>query len=277
MYPIPTVSKPIICWWSGGVTSAVSCKIAADVYGIECCRFVMIDTRNEDSDTYRFKSDCEAWYGKEIEVITAVGKKYDSIQDVWNHFGSLNVAHGAICSSELKRQVRIDFQRRNEYSLQVFGFDVSEVNRAKNIKKNYPATMPIFPLLMFGYTKKNCIGIIEQAGIEIPRMYQLGFHNNNCFGTGCVQGGIGYWQKMQRGFPEKFEAMAKMEHDITDEKGEPVTCLKDQGKIAKETKITNVFLLPHPDYPDYKDLSQMRGKEVESLMECNGFCGTSAD
>lgn len=28
-------------------------------------------------------------------------------------------------------------------------------------------------------------------------MYKLGFTNNNCFGTGCVQGGIGYWQKVE--------------------------------------------------------------------------------
>ena len=87
----------VICWWSGGVTSAVACKIAIDIYGIERCKLIMIDTNNEDDDTYRFKADCEKWYGKEIETITYIGEKYISIQDVWRKHLSLNVATGAIC------------------------------------------------------------------------------------------------------------------------------------------------------------------------------------
>ena len=35
-------NKDIICWWSGGVASAVACH-------------------NEHEDTYRFKDDCEKW------------------------------------------------------------------------------------------------------------------------------------------------------------------------------------------------------------------------
>jgi len=144
-----------------------------------------------------------------------------------------------------------------------------------NLKENYPASLPIFPLLLFCYSKKDCIKIVQNAGIEIPRMYQLGFHNNNCFKTGCVQGGIGYWQKMQREFPDKFLAMAEMEHKLTNLKGKPVTCLKDQSGEAKESGIELVFLLPHPDYPQHKDISMMKGREVEPLVECNGFCGTN--
>lgn len=269
-------SQRIIGWWSGGVTSAVACKLAIDLFGIDRVELIMIDTKNEDEDTYRFFMDCQKWYGKQIDIISTIPKKYDNIQDVWEENLSLNVAHGAICSSELKRQVRIDWQRKNTFTHQVFGFDASEINRAKNIKKNYPASKPIFPLLMYALSKKECIKIIEDAGIEIPRMYHYGFHNNNCFQTGCVQGGIGYWQKMRDEFPDKFNKMAEMEHKLTDLKGEPVTCCKDQSNEAKLSGIYKVFLKPHPDYPKYKDLSMMKGRKVESLVECNGFCGTQA-
>ena len=106
--------------------------------------------------------------------------------------------------------------------------------------------------------------------------------NNNCFGKsktsigGCVQGGIGYWQKIARDFPKKFDKMAEMEHRLTDLKGQPVTMLKDQGKEAKEKggKGHLVFLKPHPKYPHLKDLSMMKGRDVEPLFECSGFCGT---
>ena len=39
------MNKDIVCWWSGGVTSAVACKIAIDLYGLENCRFIFIDTK----------------------------------------------------------------------------------------------------------------------------------------------------------------------------------------------------------------------------------------
>lgn len=271
--------KDIICWWSGGVTSAIACKLAVDLFGLDRCRVVFIGTDNEDDDTYRFKLDCEKLYDCKIETITAIGKgrKYQSIEDVWFDFESLNVAHGAICSSELKRQVRLEFQRKNTYSYQVFGFDSNEINRAKNIKKNYPNSKPIFPLLMFSLNKKECLKKIEDYGIEVPRMYKLGFNNNNCFKTGCVQGGIGYWKKIQKEYPEKFDKMAKVEHDLTNLKGKPVTCLKDQSKLAKLSGNTNVFLKKHKHYPNNKCIDEMKGRPVENLMECNGFCGIQGE
>ena len=258
--------KKIICWWSGGITSAVACKITIDLFGKENCRSIFIDTGNEDYDTYRFKNDCERWFGIPIETITGLGDKFPDIQSVWRHYKSLNVANGAICSSTLKRDVRLKWQKENEYSYQVFGFDMDEPKRAKGMTINYPKARAIYPLLMHGLTKKACIDLVIGAEIEIPRAYQLGFHNNNCLGTMCIQGGIGYWQKVERDMPEKFNNMADMEHELTNSKGEPVTMLKDQSKGGGL-----VFLKPHKDYPNVKDISMMKGREPKPLLDCNGF------
>jgi len=132
--------------------------------------------------------------------------------------------------------------------------------------------------LLFGYDKKDCLKIVEEQGIEIPKMYQLGFQNNNCFATGCVQGGIGYWQKMKNEFPDKFYVMADLEHELTDLRGEPVTMLKDQSNDAKEKMKTDVkshlvFLKFNPKYPNNKCLDDMPLRKVEPLFECNGMCG----
>lgn len=260
--------KKVIAWWSGGVTSAVACKLSLDLY--DNVEIVFIDTNNEHEDTYRFKLDCEDWYGVEIKTISDIGIKYNSIQDVWIRHKSLNVATGAICSSELKRRVREKYQKDIEYDYQVFGFDIDEPKRAKSIKNNHPKSKPIFPLLLHGLSKSDCIKILSENNIEIPIMYKMGFLNNNCFGTGCVQGGIGYWQKMRRDFPDKFDKMADMEHKLTDDKGSPVTMLKDQSVGGGL-----VFLKKHPDYPMIKDISMMKGIEPKPLLECNGFCGTN--
>lgn len=265
------MSDKIICWWSGGVTSAVACWIAIGWFGKENCRVINIDTRNEDDDTYRFMKECEVWYGIPIEQISS--KEYITIQSVWRKNNSLNTATGAICSSVLKREVRIEWQKENTYRYQVFGFDADEVKRALAMKINYADSKPIFPLLGMTLKKKDCIKIIAEQNtlfhsLRLPNPYYEGYHNNNCAKTGCVQGGIGYWQKIQRDAPDKFDTMAAMEHELTDAKGEPVTICKDQGKDKGL-----VFLKPHPDYPDMKDLSMMKGREPEPLMECNGYCG----
>jgi 3'-phosphoadenosine 5'-phosphosulfate sulfotransferase (PAPS reductase)/FAD synthetase len=266
------VENKVICWWSGGVTSAVACRIAIDIYGVENCSVIFIDTKNEDEDTHRFMKDCEKWYSTNITSISS--DKYEEIEDVWHQNLSLNVATGAICSSELKKKVRVKFQKTNKYDYQVFGFEKDEIKRANNLKRNYITAKPIFPLLMFGLSKRECITMIEKANIEIPRMYKLGFHNNNCFKTGCVQGGIGYWKKMQVEYNDKFIKMSKLEHELTDLKGKPVTILKDQSNLAKISGDFQVFLTKHKDYPNIKCIDDMAGREVESLMECNGFCGT---
>lgn len=274
--------RKIVCWWSGGVTSAVACKIALDLFGGDNCSVIMIDTQNEDEDTYRFKDDCERWYNKPIRVITGIGDEYKSIQGVWEKHKSLNVATGAICSTKLKRIVRERWQEQNQFDYQVFGFefDKKECNRALGLHKNHPKAKGIYPLLMMAYDKDDCLKIVQEAGIEIPRMYKLGFRNNNCFKTGCVQGGIGYWQKMQREFVDKFEAMAEMEHKLTALRGEPVTMLKDQGVESKAAVDEAglkwkqfIFLKKHPQYPELKCIADMKPQEVKPLFECNGFCG----
>ena len=160
------------------------------------------------------------------------------------------------------------WQKENEYKHQVFGFDIDEPKRAKSMSLNHPKAKAIYPLLMHGVSKRDSIKMLNDVNIDIPTAYKLGFHNNNCFKTMCIQGGIGYWQKVGRDLPEKFDKMAKIEHDLTDLKGKPVTMLKDQSKGGGL-----VFLKPHPDYPDFKDISMMKGREPKPLTDCNGMCG----
>lgn len=266
------MKKDIIAWWSGGVSSAVTCWLCIKVYGKKRVRIIFQDTRNEHEDTYRFLKDCEKWYGIKIETISS--KEFKSIEEIWYKYKSLSVAGGAICSTELKRNVRLEWEKENTWTHQAFGFDLKEAHRAASMTINSPHVNPIFPLLFYGYIKKDCIKILEESGIEIPFTYKKGYENNNCDKTGCVRGGIGYWQKRQREEPEKFMAMALREHELTNLKGKPVTICKDQGKEAKKKGGYNpVFLLPNPDYPDVKDISMFKGREPEPLAECNGFCG----
>jgi len=271
LFNTPTKDYPCIAWWSGGADSAYTCFLCIQYFGKENVRIVGIDTKNEHPDNERFKRDCEKWYGKEIEMIYS--KEYESIEDVWDKHSSLNVATGAICSSELKRKVRQQFQMKNNYTYQAFGFDAKEIDRAIGMKNNYSECNPIFPLIYELVKKGSSLKKLQKAGIEPPIAYQEGFHNNNCYQTGCVQGGIGYWQKIRDSKDGRFDWMANKEHELTDLKGEPVTCLKSDTKDYSGL----VFLKPHPKYPNIKDLSMFKPKKVESLMDCNGFCNSKIE
>lgn len=269
--------KDIIGWWSGGVTSAVAIWLAIQIYGKDRVRIIFIDTFNEDEDTYRFKNDCENWYGIQIETISGIGDKYKKIQDVWYKFKSLNVATGAICSTELKRLVREKWEKENKFTHQVFGFDISESKRALSMKLNVPRSKAIFTLLLYGYSKSDCIDILKYEFITIPLAYYLGFHNNNCLKTGCVQGGMGYWQKMWKERKITYLRMAVVEKQLTELAGEPVTMLKDQSILgkSKDNKQSLVFLVPNKKFPINKSLFDFKIMNVKPLFECNGFCSSN--
>lgn len=262
------MKRDIIGWWSGGIASAVACKIAIDLFGKDRVRLLFIDTKNEDDDTYRFKRDCERWYGLPIETLT--NPKYADIREVWRKFKSLNVATGAICSTELKRAVREMWEEENkgQYSYQTHGFDIGEPERALAMALNYPNSNPIFPLLLHGISKNRAARIIIENGIYLPRAYRAGYRNNNCYKTGCVRGGIGYWQKRKREFPEATAEMGAIEHELTNAKGKPVTMLR----LRRGKERYPLFLYPHPDYPDLPCIDDVEGRPVKPLNDCNGYC-----
>jgi 3'-phosphoadenosine 5'-phosphosulfate sulfotransferase (PAPS reductase)/FAD synthetase len=210
---MPTFASPllgdgaVIAWWSGGITSAIACRLAIEKY--PNVRLVYIETGSHHPDTIRFKTDCEKWYGQEIETIQ--NKKYEDHLDVVLSTRYVNGAGGARCTKELKKNVRFDFEKGNKIAAQVWGyeFEASEINRAIRTQEQYSYTNPLFPLIENKLSKNECAGILAGAGIDIPMMYKLGYNNNNCIG--CVKGGAGYWNKIRVDFPEIFKQMAEAE------------------------------------------------------------------
>lgn len=262
--------KPVVAWWSGGITSAVACYLALKKYGSEC-EVVFIDTRNEHPDTYRFLRDCAQWYG--VEIRTIYREDYKGPSGIWDKYQALVHARGAICSTMLKREVREWFQDTDGTKAQIFGFETGkkEERRAENMRMNYPEIRPEFPLIEAGLSKKDCLNMAQDAGVRPPKMYELGYSNNNCYSSGCVQGGMSYWWKVKTDNPQAFHAMAAREHKYSLAQGRPVTMLRDRAG----GKSRPLFLKHCPDFPEVGHLEQKAPfREIESLLECNGFCAT---
>jgi len=272
----------IIAWWSGGITSAVACKIALNTY--DNVKVVMLDTMNEHEDTYRFLSDCEKWYGCKIDIYK--NPKYNSIEEVWYKFKSLASATGAICSTELKQQARQLYCKENNVTGHVFGFenDPKEINRANNFTKHNEGLTVFYPLIEQRINKVQAKQIVIDAGLEIPVVYDMGYNNNNCNLSGCTMGGLGYWEKIRKEEPFKYNRMAQLEHDLSELKGEPVVICHNQAKdrvitkwdkskkTGKSYSKSKLFLRFNPMFPEIPTADTVKGRH-ESVFECNGFCG----
>ena len=195
----------IISWFSCGAASAVATKLA--ISEGEPVEVVYCEVREEHPDNKRFLKDCEKWFGQEIIVLG--NDKYDrSIYEVFNKGKFLANRFGAKCTTELKKQVRKEFERPDD--TQIFGYTVEEQNRVDRfIDANNEVDFRA-PLIERGLTKQDCLAMIENAGIELPEMYKLGYKNNNC--RGCVKAqSPGYWKKISIDFPDMFAAMLEQE------------------------------------------------------------------
>jgi 3'-phosphoadenosine 5'-phosphosulfate sulfotransferase (PAPS reductase)/FAD synthetase len=251
----------IIAWWSAGVTSAVATKLAIDEYGIDNVLpvYFHIDTAHEDNA--RFKAECEEWYGREI--VTHKAEKYNNQFDVIRKDKYINGAGGARCTLVLKKRVRMKLEKELDYTGQVFGFEYSkkEINRAIRFSEQYPNALPLFPLIEHKMTKPECLYYLEKQGIERPEMYKLGYGNNNCIG--CVKGGMGYWNKIRKDFPDVYAEMAKAERELGR------SCLKTTFLDELDPQAGREQKIIMPDCGNFCDIefADVMHKNVEKVYE----------
>ena len=228
-----------VVWFSCGAASAV----AASLILKENPRAVIARciVTNEHADNDRFAAHVEEWL--KVNIVNLRSPKYADCWEVWEKRRYLNGVQGALCTVEMKKKVRQDFEEFDD--LQVFGYTSEEKHRADRFRENNPEVKVRFPLIEKGYTKQDCYKVIQEAGLELPAMYKLGYHNANCIG--CVKGGAGYWNKIRVDFPDLFDRMARLEESI----GATVLGSKSPRELR-------------PNEGNHKDLE---------LPECGLFCG----
>jgi hypothetical protein len=196
-----------VCWFSCGAPSAVAAKLS--LLSDPNCEVVYTQVVEEHEDNLRFLKDVETWLQHEVKIIG--NDNYGrSIYEVFRKTQYLVGIQGAPCTRLLKRKVREEFQLPDD--IHVLGFTKEEEHRLDDFREHFPELTVECPLIDMGLLKSDCLAMIQHAGIELPVMYKLGYNNNNCIG--CVKGGMGYWNKIRRDFPERFEKMAKTEREI---------------------------------------------------------------
>lgn len=204
MEPARTLS-----WFSAGAASAVATRLALreDPEAL----VVYCETGAEHPDNERFIGDCVRWFNQ--PVVRLKSKIYADTWAVFEKERYLSGVRGAKCTTVLKKAPRIAFQ--GPYDRHIFGYtaDGADQKRFRAFKDNFPELNVRAPLIEQGLTKANVLALIKGAGIELPTMYKLGFHNNNCIP--CVKASSpNYWALVRREFPAEFERMAKLSREL---------------------------------------------------------------
>ena len=195
-----------IVWFSCGASSAICVKYAVKKY--DNLEIVYCDTRGEHHTNIQFLKDCEKWVDRKFTILS--NDKYKDHYDVFRKEKYLSGIAGARCTTELKKKLRIKYQRPDD--IHIFGYTVEEKSRAEKFEHYNPELFVDWILIDKQLTKKDCLGLLWQSGIKLPKMYDLGYNHNNCIG--CCKGGTGYWNKIRIDFPDKFKEMCEIEREI---------------------------------------------------------------
>jgi 3'-phosphoadenosine 5'-phosphosulfate sulfotransferase (PAPS reductase)/FAD synthetase len=225
----------ILCWFSAGAASAVATKLTLAAHPDDEVVIYRVDPGSEHPDNARFAADCSEWFGRPVKLINS--HRYHDTWQVWTERRYINGPAGALCTVELKKKPRFAVERPDD--IQVFGYTVEERHRADRFREQNPGVDLVTPLIDAGLTKSDCLAMIDRAGITLPTMYLLGYRNNNCIG--CPKGGMGYWNKIRRDFPETFDRMAALERDIG------ASCINGVFLDELEPQRGN-----HSDEPDFE-------------------------
>lgn len=201
--------RRVICWFSCGAASAVATRMTLREHPEAIVAYCETGSEHEDSE--RFLADCVRWFNAPVTRLRS--DEYRDTWDVWEKRRYLAGKDGAPCTGELKVAPRIAFQK--PYDIHIFGYtaDRADVERAVRLRENYPELTIRTPLIDAGITKAATLAMIENAGIRLPIMYVLGFHNNNCIP--CVKAtSPDYWALVRQEFPEQFTRVALLARSL---------------------------------------------------------------
>ena len=176
--------------------------------------WIYIDIEDQHEDSMRFIHDCEKVIGKEISILRS--SKYRNVEECIRSFGWFRNVHNNFypCTNRLKKEVRKIWESEHkDYELTyVWGFDAKEKKRAERTTEANPQAKHEFPLIERNLSKQDVHAMLEDLGIRRPKMYDMGYPNNNCIG--CIRGGMGYWNKIRKDFPEVFESRSRLERRL---------------------------------------------------------------
>lgn len=202
--------------FSGGVGSWAAAKRVVAEYGPEDVTLLFTDTRMEDEDLYRFFTEAASNVGRVKVVVLSDGRT------PWDVFFSVKfLGNSQIdpCSRVLKREPAAKWLKDHcdpSDTVVYVGIDWTEEHRYTGLRDRRAAEGWTYraPLCEPPYlTKAQVFQWLKSEGIELPRLYRLGFSHNNCGGF-CIKAGHAHFKKLLDTMPERYAFHEKREQDL---------------------------------------------------------------
>lgn len=248
--------------FSGGVCSFWAAKRVVDEFGRGACTLLFADTKMEDEDLYRFNADASDALGVPITV-TADGRTPWQIFFDEHFLGNSRIDP---CSKLLKRERLWRWMRENctqSDSVTHVGLDWTEAHRLARLRAARPGWQIEAPMQTGElWDKRRMFCELATVGIEVPRLYKLGFPHNNCGGF-CIKAGQAHFAHLLKVLPGRYKFHEDMEQQIREKLGD-VSILK---RVVKGV-------------PQRLTLRQLR-EEIEAGKEYDGLewggCGCAVE
>lgn len=218
--------------FSGGLGSWMAAKRVAERYGTEDLILLFANTLMEDEDLYRFLQ----------EAAENVGGDFIGIEDgrhLWEVFRDERILNHRLdpCSRILKRDLLdrwVRFHYTPDECIRYVGIDWTEEHRLERMIHRFAPYKVEAPLCDPPYLSKQDIrDCLAAEGIELPRLYRLGFPHNNCGGF-CIKAGQAQFALLLRTFPDRYRYHEEKEQELIAELGDGAYILRDRrGGITK--------------------------------------------
>lgn len=140
----------IVAWFSGGITSAVACKLTLEKY--PDAEIVFIETGSHHPDLMRFLKDCENWFGKEITILQHETLK--SVDDAIRRYKFINSPHGARCTKTLKSEVREKWEKTRP-DIQTYVWGVRTRSKGRSASKKTCRQAAVTQPLISSYRRED--------------------------------------------------------------------------------------------------------------------------
>jgi len=253
-----------IVLYSGGLVSWRAADLAIKEHGSENVELLFTDTSIEDPDLYRFLMETWREFGEPTFHILCDGRTpWEVFKDV-RYLGNTRIDP---CSRILKPEPTRKWLNEHcspEKTTIWLGFDVFEDHRFERAKKHWSPWTIVAPLTTRFETRPMLMEMVQNRGIEPPRLYLEGASHNNC-GGGCIKAGIGHFEWLYRARPETFSEWEANEQEIRDLLGD-VAILRDRSG----GEVTPLPLTELRQRIERDQLSQL------DLLDVGG-CGCFAD
>lgn len=247
--------------YSGGIGSAITAELVCNEYGKNNVILLFADTLVEDEDLYRFNKDVVNLLGCEFVRICEGRTPWQVFNDV-KFIGNSRIDP---CSKLLKRDLIKRWVRNHchyDTSTLWVGIDASESHRLAPVVKNNLPWKYRSILMEQGVwvTPRLKLDWCKERGIELPKLYKLGFSHDNCGGF-CIKAGLGQFKLLWETLPSVY---------LTNE-------AEEQEAIARNPNLRPFLQKTISGVKHYITMKEYREKYLQTITEDEalefGGCG----